>query len=82
MYRRLNSTGALIQRTATKAFVLEQPQPDQTRLIVRGRIASGSRPYGLPQWLALRIGRLAHFIIQQKQLLGIARRAEASDLHR
>jgi len=63
----------------TWAFVLEQPQPDQTRLIVRGRVASGYRPYGLPQWLALSAGRLAHFIMQRKQLLGIARRAEAYD---
>ena len=61
----------------TWAFVLEQTQPDQTRLIVRGRIASGYHPYGLPQWLALGAGRLAHFIMQRKQLLGIARRAEA-----
>ena len=66
----------------TWAFVLEQPQPDQTRLIVRGRVASGYRPYGLPQWFALSTGRLAHFIMQRKQLLGIARRAEAYDLHR
>jgi hypothetical protein len=61
----------------TWAFVLEQPRPDQTRLIVRGRVASGYRPYGLPQWVALPTGRLAHFIMQRKQLLGIARRAEA-----
>ena len=60
----------------TWAFVLEQPQPDQTRLIVRGRVAPNYRPYGLPQWLALRLGRLAHFIMERKQLLGIARRAE------
>jgi len=66
----------------TWAFVLAQPQPDQTRLIVRGRIASGYRPYGLPQWFALSTGRLAHFIMQRKQLLGIARRAEAFNLHR
>jgi len=41
--------------------------------------AAGSsyRPYGLPQWLALPAGRVAHFIMQRKQLLGIARRAEA-----
>ncbi len=64
----------------TWAFVLEQPQPDQTRLIVRGRVASSYRPYGLPQWFALSTGRLAHFIMQRKQLLGIARRAEAYDL--
>ena len=58
------------------AFVLEQLQPDQTRLIVRGRVAPGYRPYGLPQWLALPTGRVAHFIMQRKQLLRIARRAE------
>ena len=59
------------------AFVLEQLPPDQTRLIVRGRVAPSYRPYGLPQWLALPTGRVAHFIMQRKQLLGIARRAEA-----
>lgn len=58
------------------AFVLEQPQPNQTRLIVRGRVAPGYRPYGLPQWLAIPTGAMAHFIMQRKQLLGIARRAE------
>ena len=63
----------------TWTFVLEQPQPDQTRLFVRGRVAPGYRPYGLPQWLALPTGRLAHFIMQRKQLLSIARRAEARD---
>jgi hypothetical protein len=65
------------QYQTTWAFVLEQPQPDETRLIVRGRVASGYRPYGLPEWLATRVGRLVHFIMQRKQLLGIARRAEA-----
>lgn len=59
----------------TWAFILEQPQPDKTRLIVRGRVASGYRPYGLTQWFAIPTGRLAHFIMQRKQLLGIARRA-------
>ncbi len=61
----------------TWAFVLEQPQPGQTRLIVRGRVAPGYRPYGLPQWFALLTGRLAHFIMERKQFLGIARCAEA-----
>jgi hypothetical protein len=60
----------------TWSFVLEQPQPGQTRLIVRGRVAPGYRPYGMPQWFALPAGRLAHFIMQRRQLLGIARRAE------
>jgi hypothetical protein len=65
------------QYQTTWAFVLEEPQPGQTRLIVRGRVAPGYRPYGLPQRLAIPTGRLAHFIMQRKQLLGIARRAEA-----
>jgi hypothetical protein len=63
----------------TWAFVLEESQPGRTRLLVRGRVAPGYRPYGLPQWLALPTGAFAHFIMQRKQLLGIARRAEARD---
>ena len=60
----------------TWAFALEQPQPDKTRLIVRGRVAAGYHPYGLPQWFAIPTGYLAHFVMQRKQLIGIARRAE------
>jgi len=63
----------------TWAFVLEQAEPGQTRLIVRGRVAPDYRPYGLPQWFAVSTGRLAHFIMERKQLLGISRRAEAND---
>jgi hypothetical protein len=62
----------------TWAFVLEEAQPGHTRLLVRGRVAAGYRPYGMPQWFALRLGRVAHFIMQRKELLGIARRAEAN----
>jgi hypothetical protein len=62
----------------TWAFTLEEPRPGQTRMIVRGRVASGYRPYGLPEWLAVLLGRPAHFIMQRKQLLDIARRAEAN----
>jgi hypothetical protein len=65
------------QYQTTWAFVLTQPQVGQTRLIVRGRVASGYRPFGLPEWFALRLGRAVHFIMQRKQLLGIARRAES-----
>jgi proline iminopeptidase len=61
----------------TWAFILEQPQPGQTRLLVRGRVASGYRPYGLPEWLAVLLARPAHFIMQRKQLLDIAQRVEA-----
>lgn len=60
----------------TWAFVLEPSGEGRTRLIVRGRVAAGYRPYGLPQWIALSLGRTAHFIMERKQMLGIARRAE------
>lgn len=61
----------------TWAFVLEPSREGQTRLIVRGRVAAGYSPYGLPQWIALSLGRTAHFIMERKQMLGIARRAES-----
>jgi hypothetical protein len=62
----------------TWAFVLEQSPSDQTRLIVRGRVAQGYRPFHLPQWLASLIGRPAHFITQRKQLVNIRQRAEST----
>ena len=61
----------------TWAFVLERLQPNSTRLIVRGRVAPDYHPYGLPQWIAVLGARPAHFIMEHKQLLGIARRAES-----
>jgi len=66
----------------TWAFVLEQPQKDQTRLIVRGRVASRYHPFGLPEWVALSVGRVAHFVMERKQLLNIASRAEKSTADR
>ncbi len=60
------------------AFVLQQVGAEQTQLIVRGRVASGYRPFGLPQWLAVLTGRPAHFLMQRKQLLNIKRRAQES----
>jgi hypothetical protein len=65
------------QHQTTWAYILEEPQRGQTRLIVRGRVAPGYHPFGLPEWFALRMGRVAHFVMQREQLLGIARRAES-----
>lgn len=63
----------------TWAFVLENAERDDaTRLVVRARAASGYRFYGLPLWLTEPVVRLVHFVMQRKQLLGIARRAERS----
>lgn len=61
---------------STWAFVLEEPSPDRTRLVVRAR---GSRAYqfhGLPLWLIKLIIPPGHFVMQRKQLLGIVQRAE------
>jgi hypothetical protein len=64
----------------TWAFVLEAAARNSTRLIVRARGGRGYRFHGLPSWASLPIVRLAHFVMQRKQLLGIARRVESSSL--
>lgn len=60
----------------TWSFVLEEPDPDVTRLIERGRIRSPYRPFGLPEWLAKSSGGVAHVIMVRRHLLGVAKRAE------
>jgi hypothetical protein len=59
----------------TWSFLLEETKNGFTRLIVRVR---GGQNYNLrrPWWAEKRVLRLVHFIMQRKQLLGIARRAE------
>src|SRR5919109_907787 len=63
----------------TWAFVLEEAGPGWTRLIVRARGGRGYRLRGLPSWVSTRIVPAVHFVMQRKQLLGIARRAEARE---
>ena len=58
----------------TWAFVLERHASATTRLVVRARAARGYRFHGLPSWLSLPIARLVHFVMERKQLLGIAQR--------
>ena len=60
----------------TWAFILE-PRANDTRLIVRVRGARDYRFHGLPRALSLVVIRLVHFVMQRRQLLGIARRAES-----
>ncbi|HET6797812.1 MAG TPA: hypothetical protein VFH40_11680 [Gemmatimonadales bacterium] len=63
----------------TWAFVLEDAGENQTRLLVRARAGKSYRPpFGLPAWTARSLLPLGHFIMQRKQLLGIARRVEES----
>jgi len=60
----------------TWTFVLDELAPGVTRLLVRARGGPGYRFHGLPLRLTRLVVRLVHFIMQRKQLLGIARRAE------
>ena len=61
----------------TWTFVLDEIAPGVTRLLVRVRGGPGYRFHGLPLWLTRRVVRVVHFIMQRKQLLGIASRAES-----
>ena len=61
----------------TWTFVLEEASPGRTRLIVRARGDDRYRPpFGLPRWTVNTLVPLGHAIMQRKQLLGIARRAD------
>ena len=61
----------------TWAFVLDRLEDGSTRLIVRARGGPGYRFHALPWTVAKRIVPVVHFVMQRKQLLGIAHRAEA-----
>ena len=62
----------------TWTFLIEERPDHTTRLIVRARGARGYRFHGLPSWLSTPAVRLVHFVMERKQLFGIARRAEAA----
>jgi hypothetical protein len=61
----------------TWAFVLEEHSNQRSRLIVRARGGRGYSFYGLPVWIGRPVVRAAHFIMERKQLLGIAARVES-----
>ena len=62
----------------TWAFVLDEIDEATSRLITRARGGRGYPFYGLPPALGMPLIRLAHFVMERKQLLGIARRAESA----
>jgi hypothetical protein len=64
------------QRLVTWAFVLEPLDQAFTRLIVRARGGHGYQFHRLPWPVAKRIIPVVHFLMERKQLLGIAHRAE------
>ena len=63
----------------TWAFVLHELDGNatRTRLLVRARATDGYRFHGLPKAMGLLLARMVHFVMERKQLIGIARRAEA-----
>jgi hypothetical protein len=67
------------ERLVSWAFVLEPAGLGATRLIVRARGGQGYRFRGLPWWLTKRTVPIVHFVMQRKQLLEIARRAESCE---
>jgi hypothetical protein len=62
----------------TWAFVLERRPGSATRLIVRARGGQGYRFHGLPGPLSKPLISVVHFLMQRRQLLGIAQRAEST----
>ena len=61
----------------TWAFVLKPTSDGGTRLVVRARGGRAYQFHSLPWWLTKRIVPIGHFVMQRRQLVGIARRAEA-----
>jgi hypothetical protein len=62
--------------TITWTFVLEPRRWSQTRLIVRARATYAAPSQAVPFWMAWPFVHFGHFLMQRKQLLGIADRAE------
>jgi hypothetical protein len=62
----------------TWTFALELAAPGATRLITRVRGSAAYRFRGLPRLATLPVVRLVHFIMERRQLLGIAERAESA----
>jgi membrane protease YdiL (CAAX protease family) len=61
---------------STWTFVLEDGGDGSTRVIVRARGGRDYELFGLPWWAVTRVMQLVHFVMQRRQLLGIAERVE------
>jgi hypothetical protein len=60
----------------TWAFVLHELGHNLTRLVVRVRASDQYSFHGLPKAMGLLLAKIVHFIMERKQLIEIARRAE------
>ena len=66
------------QYIVTWAFMLAAMDDYRTRLVVRARASESYRFRGLPKVIGLWLVRIVHFVMERKQLIEIARRAEAA----
>jgi hypothetical protein len=57
-------------------FLLDPIGDAATRLIVRARGGQGYRFHGMPKGISVPMVRLVHFLMERKQLLGVAARVE------
>ena len=64
--------------TVTWAFELVPLGAASTRLIVRVRATAGYSFHGLPPGVSRHVVRFVHFVMQRRQLLGIANRVEST----
>ena len=64
--------------TVTWSFMLHEIDDNTTRLIVRARASDAYRFHGLPKSVGMWLASVVHFVMERKQLLEIARRAEAA----
>ncbi len=64
----------------TWAFVLGELDDHATRLVVRARASRAYPFYGMPRWIGRRLIPLVHFVMERRQLVGLADRAESMPL--
>jgi hypothetical protein len=65
-------------QVVTWAFMLHEMDANTTRLIVRARASDDYRFQGLPKAMGFMLARIVHFVMERRQLVEIARRAEAA----
>ena len=63
----------------TWSFMLHDIDENTTRLIVRARASDAYRFHGLPKAVGFWLAKVVHCFMERKQLLEIARRAEAGE---
>jgi len=63
----------------TWAFVIEDAAGGNTRLVARSRASKRYPIFGLPAPIGMPLVRAVHFLMQRKQLLGLAERVEDYD---